>query len=498
MSEPDPALQVHRVSKTFGGVRALIDVDFELRPGEIHCLAGENGSGKSTLIKIVSGVYQPEPGAEIQFAGRPVTGLSPGRARALGVQVIWQDLALFPHLSVAENIAFERNLGARPALSRRAELYRLAAASLARLGFELPLAAAVGELSIAQRQLVAIARALVANARIVFMDEPTASLTQAETKRLFAVVEKLSADGIAVIFVSHRLVEVMQIAERVTVLRDGRLVGTFASEDISQAELAHAMTGQHFDTQPRARDRSDQPIVLEVAGLSRRGEFEAIDLRIRAGEIVGLTGLLGAGRTELATTLFGLVAPDEGEIRVDGQAVRFRSNRDAVRAGIAYVPEDRLNLGLIDRQTIADNVVISVLKRLTGALGMLMSDAKVRLVGDWIDRLKVRIGATEDAVATLSGGNQQRVVLAKWLATEPKVLILDSPTVGVDVGARAGIFAIVRELAAAGKAILLISDEIPEVYANADRVLHMDHGRLKETYIPGRDAMARIEQAVHG
>ncbi|MEZ5668271.1 MAG: sugar ABC transporter ATP-binding protein [Alphaproteobacteria bacterium] len=499
--EPDlgapPALSVGGVSKRFGGVRALQDVDFEVAAGEVHCLAGENGSGKSTLIKIVSGVYAPDRGARIAIAGRACEGLSPVTARQLGVQVIWQDLALFPHLSVAENVAFEQNLGGLPRWVRHGRMRAAAQAVLDRLGVTLDLDRPVHSLSIAQRQVVAICRALVAEARIVFMDEPTASLTQAETDALIAVVRRLSAQGIAVVFVSHRLAEVLAVSSRVTVLRDGRKVGVFPSTGMTQARLTELMTGKTLETTVHAREVGEAPVVLETRGLTRRDEYEDVSIVVRRGEIVGLTGLLGAGRTELAATLFGLTRADRGEVLLNGEPVRFRSNRDAIRAGIGYVSEDRLSLGLVQPQSIADNIVAPVLDRIAGRAGLLSSRRKAALVRHWVDRLAIKIGRPEDAVATLSGGNQQRVVLAKWLATEPSLLILDSPTVGVDVGARAGIFDIVRDLAAAGVAILLISDEIPEAYHNADRVLHMRAGRIVGEYRPGATAMPALEAAVH-
>jgi simple sugar transport system ATP-binding protein len=433
----------------------------------------------------------------MRFAGAPVAHLTPGTARAFGIQVIWQDLALFPEMTVAENIAFEGNLGARPRLVSYRAMRDRAAAALARLHVDLPLERPLRELGIAQRQVVAISRALVAEARLVFMDEPTASLTQAETAALFEVVHRLKADGIATVFVSHRLAEVLAIAERVTVLRDGRKVGVYPAAEMSQARLAELMTGQAHEARVTARDRSDAPIVVRTEGLGRHGEYADVSFALRSGEVLGITGLLGAGRTELATTLFGLRQPDTGRIELDGRPLALASNRDAIDAGIAYVSEDRLSLGLVQPQPISSNIAITVLDRLLQALGLIDPARQRRLVADWIGRLKIKVGDQDDAVATLSGGNQQRVVLAKWLATEPRVLILDSPTVGVDIGARAGIFAIVRELSQAGLAILMISDEIPELYHNSDRILHMREGRIVGAYRPGEVPMAAIEAAVH-
>lgn len=497
-AEPSvPALRLRHISKMFDGVRALDDVSFEVGSGEVHCLAGENGCGKSTLIKIVTGVYQPEPGAVMEYFGRPETSVTPGSARSRGIAVIWQDLALFPEMTVFENIAFDRLLGNRPRLVNYRALREMAAAALAKLDVDLDLDARLRTLPIAQRQVVAIARALVDDVRLIFMDEPTASLTQAETDNLLDVVRTLSGRGVAVVFVSHRLAEVLEIANRVTVLRDGRLVGVFQAEGMTQSRLAELMTGKQFDSVVAARDTVGNRPVLKVQGLSRGDEYRDIDLTIRAGEVVGLTGLIGAGRTELGHSLFGMTRPDSGSIILDDVPLRMSSNRDAVAAGIAYVSEDRLALGLVQPQSIADNLVLPVLRKITGRDKLISRRKKADLVAKWLLELAIKIGRPEDAVSTLSGGNQQRVVLAKWLATEPKVLILDSPTVGVDVGARAGIYNIVRHLAETGLAILLISDEVSEVYFNADRVLHMADGRIVGEFDPRRIALRELEEAVY-
>lgn len=493
-----PAIRFEHVSKVFGGVRALDNVSFEVQQGEVHCLAGENGSGKSTLIKIIAGAYTPEPGARMEYFGRLETAVSPGAARGHGIAVIWQDLALFPEMSVSENIAFETLLGNRPRLISYRALHEQAANVLATLGVDLDLEARLNTLPIAQRQIVAIARALVGDARLIFMDEPTASLTQSETDSLLKVVRTLSSRGVAVVFVSHRLAEVLEVSSRVTVLRDGRLVGVYQTEGMSQSRLTELMTGKTFDTVVAAQDRSGGRAVLEVDRLTRRGEFEDVSLTIRAGEVLGLTGLIGAGRTELGHTLFGMTRADSGQIKLDGKVLNLRSNRDGVNVGIAYVSEDRLALGLVQQQPIADNMVLPVLSRISHRNGLISRRKKNAVVAKWLTELAIKIGRPEDAVSTLSGGNQQRVVLAKWLATEPKVLILDAPTVGVDVGARAGIFAIVRRLAEQGLAILLISDEVPEVYFNADRVLHMSAGRIVEEYDPRIVQLRAMEEAVYG
>ncbi len=496
-SETPDALRLTHVTKIFGGVTALDDVALSVGAGEVHCLAGENGSGKSTLIKIVTGVYQPESGAGMQIFGQDYPQITPTQARMAGIAVIWQDLALFAEMTVAENIAFETLLGNRPRPMSYARLRADAQAALAQLDVGLDLDARLGSLPIAQRQIVAIARALVSDARLIFMDEPTASLTQSETDALLAVVRTLSARGVAVVFVSHRLAEVLEIASRVTVLRDGRLVGVYPTEGMTQSRLTELMTGASFAQGVMARDTASQPEVLRIDGLGRAGDYADISLTLRAGEVLGLTGLIGAGRTELCHTLFGMTRADRGTITLNGRELRMKSNRDAVAEGIAYVSEDRLALGLIQPQSIADNAVLAVLRKITGRAGLLSQQGKDDTVSHWITELAVKIGKPSDAVSTLSGGNQQRVVLAKWLATEPKVLILDCPTVGVDVGARAGIFRIVRTLAEKGLAILLVSDEVPEVYMNADRVLHMAGGHIVAEWDPRQTGLSDMEAAVY-
>lgn len=491
-----PLLSLRDINITFGGVRALKDVSFEVRPGEVHCLAGENGSGKSTLIKIITGVYRPAPGAHIEYDGETYSHMSPVTAQQRGIQVIWQDLALFPEMSVAENIAFQTVLGRWPRLVNYKKIRRLAINALKRLGVAFDVDLPLKEFAIAQRQIVAIARALVGQAKIVFMDEPTASLTQSETDHLLDIVRTLSAEGVAVVFVSHRLAEVLEISSRLTVLRDGALVGVYPTSGLTQSRISELMTGKNFDNHVRAAPKDSQPVVLDVRSLTRHGEFSDISLTVKRGETLGITGLLGAGRTELALALFGMTRPHGGTITLDGKQVEFSSNRDAIKAGVAYLSEDRLSLGLIQPQSIADNLVIASLPKIQAG-GFLSDEKKETLVTGWIRELGVKIGQQQDAVSTLSGGNQQRIAIAKWLATSPKLLILDAPTVGVDVGARAGIFDIVAKLAATGLAIILISDEVPEVYFNADRVLHMKQGRIVGAFDPRQNSLQDIEAAVY-
>jgi simple sugar transport system ATP-binding protein len=489
-------LALSGVSKRFGGTVALDAIDWSIEPGEVHCLVGENGSGKSTLIKILAGVHAPDPGGSITVDGTTYERLTPHQAKALGIQVIFQDLSLFPNLTVLENITIDLEIGPAFGPPPRRVMREVAMAALARLDAHLPLDAQVGSLPVAQRQIVAICRGIATNGRILFMDEPTASLTRHEVDLLMATVRRLKEQGVAIVFVSHRLEEVVEIAERVTVLRDGRKVGTFPAFEIDDHQLSELMTGSRIEHKVHAR-RVQAKAVLEVRKASRNGEFEDVSFVLQAGEILGLVGLLGAGRTELALTLFGMTRLDRGQILLDGEELVLRSNQEAVAAGIAYVSEDRLGLGLNLRQSIANNISITVLDQLADRTGLIPSEARSRLASDWRARLGIKAPQVEAAARTLSGGNQQRVVLAKWLATNPKVLILDSPTVGVDVRNKQGIYDVVRQLAERGVAILLISDEVSEVYFNTDRVLHMRAGHLVGEFVPGAVSEQRLVEAVY-
>jgi simple sugar transport system ATP-binding protein len=495
-SEATPAfIEMLGISKRFGGVRALIDVDFTIRPAEIHCLAGENGCGKSTLIKILAGVYAPDEG-KIILDQQTHSHLSPAASQRAGVQIIYQDLSLFPNLSVAENIVFRRHLEAPARLVRRFEIVRQAKEVIARVGVDLPLEEVVGRLPIATRQLVAICRALAAEARLVVMDEPTASLTHYEIDALLETVRGLKAHQIATVFVSHKLEEVMRIAERVTVLRDGNKVGTYPASQINRYRLTELMTGHQFESSLKPAFSSESAPILEVRGLTRRGHYEKVDFVLRPGEILGIIGRLGSGRTELALSLFGMNPPDAGEILIQGKPLRLRTNRAAVRHGIGYVSEDRLSLGLVMPQSIADNIVISVLRKLRGGLGLIDSGRRRKTVNHWIEELRVKTKAPDRPVQELSGGNQQRVVLAKWLATDPRILILDSPTVGVDVGAKAGIYQIIDALAARGIAIIFITDEVEEVLHQTHRILVMLSGRITAGFDPGKVTERELREAI--
>jgi len=470
-------LEMSGISKRFGGVHALRNVDLTLEVGEVHCLVGENGSGKSTLIKIISGVEEPERDGWIAISGKEYPKLNPVQSTHCGIQVIYQDLSLFPNLNVTENIAMAHHLGSFRTVDWPA-MRTTARAAMAKVGVELDPETKVSDLSIAGRQLVAICRALAADAKLLIMDEPTASLTRHEVDALIKLVSDLKRTGICIVFVSHRLDEVLEIAERVTVLRDGAKVGTFAADTIDHGKLSHLMTGKAFEYQAQARDLTASRVVLDVEGLGRDGDYQDVSFQLRAGEVVGLTGLLGSGRTELALSLFGMNPPDRGTIALEGRRIALSTNADAINVGIAYVSEDRLTLGLILDQSITANITLTMLERLASAFGLIGARARQTHVARWVAALGIKVSNPENAVKTLSGGNQQRVVLAKWMATNPRVLILDSPTVGVDISAKDGIYEIIQRLAREGVAVLMISDEIPEVLYHSHRVLVMREGRL--------------------
>ena len=474
----DEFLRLHNVHKSFVGVYALRGVELAIRKQEIHALIGENGSGKSTLIKIIAGVLQPDSG-EITVEGQKVDHLGSAGTTARGIQVIYQDLSLFPNLTVAENIAIAGlRKGRRGTIDWR-EVRRIARAAMNRIKVDLDLDIEVGELPIGMQQLVAICRALTSDLKLLILDEPTASLPKPDVDNLLAVVRDLQSHGISVLFISHKLNEILAVAERITVLRDGETVGTLPREEASDAKLVSLMTGRAMTETRFAYAAEPSSKLLEVRGLSKRHNFEDVSFELSAGEIVGITGLIGSGRTELALALFGVSPADRGDILVEGRPVRIASVEDAVRAGIAYVPENRLVEGLIMKQSVADNVTAAILDRLLTRLGLIEPKRRAAKALEWIKALEIKVSDPAVPVQTLSGGNQQRVVIAKWLASDPKILILDGPTVGIDVMAKSAIHDLIRGLAARGMGVLLITDEIPEAVNNTNRLLVMRSGKIR-------------------
>lgn len=478
MSEGQPLLTARAISKRFGGVAALEDVSLEIRPGEVHCVAGENGSGKSTLIKIISGVLTPDSGT-IEVAGSTYRHLTPRQAIGAGIEVIFQDFSLFPSLTVAENIAVSSLIAHGRLVVRPAALRDIARAVVEQIGVTLDLDARVEELSVADRQLTAICRALAQDARIIFMDEPTTALTWREVRALFGIVEALRERGVALVFVSHKIEEVLRISQRITVLRNGKVVVSGRSSDFDRPALIRAMTGRTLsDLKPSKTEWARERPLLEVEGLTLHGYFEDVTFDVRPGEVLGVTGLLGSGRTEIAEALFGVRPADSGAVRVDGRTIALRSVRDAVRAGIGYVPSDRLNEGLFLEQSIARNVIAGSLDRLVGRLNLLRQSAADGLADTSLANLHVKMASSRALVRSLSGGNQQRVVLAKWLARSPHVLILNGPTVGVDVGSKHEILEMLRVKSREGMGIIVISDDVPELLEVCHRVLVVRVGRL--------------------
>jgi len=472
---PAPSLRMRGISKTFPGIRALTDVSLDVAGGEVHAIVGENGAGKSTLMKILAGVYQPDEGS-IELAGEAVRIADPIDARRRGIGMVYQELNLVPDLSVAENIT----LGGPPSrfgFVRRKALRERAQEVLDELGARVHPDDLVGSLPVSQQQLVEIAKAYAASPSIIVLDEPTSSLSENEAQALFRVVERMKAAGIAIIYISHRLREVIELADRVTVLRDGRLVESRDAEGITAADMIRLMVGRDITDVFPKREVPIGEVVLKVESLGRGDVFDGIDLEVRAGEIVGLAGIVGAGRTEVARAVFGLDRADRGHITVSGTRVTIRSPRDGVEAGIAYVPEDRKRDGLVPQLTVKDNVALASLGAVSNA-GWVRGSAERRVATDRATELGVSPPLIDRRVDTYSGGNQQKVVFAKWLATEPRVLILDEPTRGVDVGAKADIHTIIGELAARGAAILMISSELPEVLAVSDRIYVLHEGRL--------------------
>ncbi|MGZ6270571.1 MAG: sugar ABC transporter ATP-binding protein [Candidatus Limnocylindrales bacterium] len=473
-SEPPPAA-LAGVSKRFAGTQALQDVSLDLVAGEIHGLVGENGAGKSTVVKVFAGIHQPDSGS-VLLDGQPVLIHGPAQARSLGMAVVHQEPRLFPDLTVAENVFMgHAPRGLLGSVDWR-QMRRAADRIFESLSVHLDSGEVVRGLSMADQQLIEIAKALSIEARVLILDEPTASLSTHEVERLFAIVRQTRERGVAVLFVSHRLEEVFQLCDRATVLRDGRHVITAPTSDLTAADLVRHMVGRSVSLFPRTAAQIGD-VLLEVRGLTRVGAFRDISFSVRAGEIVGLAGLVGAGRTEVARVLFGLDRADAGEVLLDGRRVTFANPSAALRAGIAYVPEDRHLDGLVGGFTIAENVTLPIIPRLFPRLFMRTSRER-SLAAGYAERLQIRATGMDELVEALSGGNQQKVVIAKWLATKPRVLILDEPTRGVDIGAKVEVHRIISDLAAAGLGIVLISSELPEVLAMSDRIMVLHEGRI--------------------
>ncbi len=472
-----PVLRIANIGKSFGPSRALDDVSFELAPGRVHALVGENGAGKSTLVKIITGIIQADDG-EIMLADRPVRFATPIEARRAGVAAVYQDPKLFPHLDVAENICMGDTPVTMLGTVARKTMYARAEAALGHLGVAIDPHALTASLSVAELQFVEIARALTADLRLLILDEPTSALTPAEAEKLFRIVRDLRDQGKAVMLITHRLEELDEIADEVTVLRDGAHVATRPMKELSRSDIVQMMVGRALDTLFSKRQaKAPGKEVLKVEHLSLDGVFRDVSFSVRAGEIVCMAGLVGAGRSEIAQTCFGMTPPSSGRIYLDGEPLVPRAPKQMLKLGLAYLPEDRDGQGLIMPADIVSNITLPIVGRLAH-LGMVDTPAQRKVAQEAIKTYDVKATGIDQIVSLLSGGNRQKVAFAKWLATKPRVLILDEPTHGIDVGSKAQVHRIIAGLADSGLAILLISSDLPEVLAVSDRILVIAEGEL--------------------
>ena len=476
-------LRLNHISKSFAGVQALKDINLTINQGKSYCLVGENGSGKSTLIKVIAGVHEPDAG-EITIRGKAYRRLHPIESIREGVQIIYQDLSLFPNLTVAENIAVNSQISQKRRWVSWRNVRKTAANALQKIKVELELGARAGDLPAADRQLVAIARALLQSARLIVMDEPTTALTQREVKALFEVIHNLKEGGISVLFVSHKLDEVLEVADSIMILRNGEKVMDCEAGCLDRSHIVQLMTGRNIESKAKAACPlpPSAPLLLRVENLSCTGHFHDISFELQAGEVLGITGLLGSGRTGLALSLFGMLPADSGSVTIEGEPARLSRVQDALARGIAYVPEDRLTEGLFLTKSIGENIVVRIIDSLVGKTRLIDFKAVGARIKEWAARLRIHTPSTDLPASSLSGGNQQRVVLARWLASNPKVLILNGPTVGIDVRSKAEIHEIIHGLAGGGMGILVISDDIPELLEVCHRVLLMKKGRIVGTF----------------
>ena len=496
MQRSEPIVELSGIAKHFGSVQALQGVDFTLLPGEVHALAGENGAGKSTLVKILAGMHRPDAGM-LRIGGEVVELHSPTHSQALGIAVVHQEPMLFPDLNIAENVFMGRHPRDRFGRVDWKRMYREVDQLLTTLDVPLRSNMPVQGLSVAEQQLVEIAKALSLEARVLVLDEPTAALSAHEVTELFAIVRQLRERGVAILFVSHRLEEIAEIADRITIFRDGTHIVTATVDEISREEIIKYMVGRELSSLFPKSEAEIGEVVLDVRHLARSGVFADVSFELRRGEILGFAGLVGAGRTEVAQVLFGIDRAESGEIWLKGKKRRIRSPQQAMEYGIAYVPEDRHQHGLVMDFSIVSNITLPILKQVS-LLGLVDPRRERKIAADYSQQLQVRSAGIAQLVSALSGGNQQKVVLSKWLATNPSVLILDEPTRGIDVGAKAEVHRIISDLATRGLAIILISSELPEVLAMADRVVVMHEGHVTGTFPRSEATQERVMFAATG
>jgi simple sugar transport system ATP-binding protein len=480
-------------------VKALEDINLTISEGEILCLVGENGSGKSTLIKIISGIYSADQG-DIYINQHQYKKIKPIESIKNGIQVIYQDFSLFPNLSVAENLAVNEHISSGKTLVNWKNIKEIAQRGLENIGISLDLDAEVGSLSTADRQLIAITKAIMSEAKLIIMDEPTTALTQQEIKSLFKIINDLKKRNISTLFVSHKLNEIREIADRIVIFRNGKKVMDKDAPELSIESMEYYMTGKKLDSDAlySESDLSDVNPILSVKNLTLTGKYQGVNFDLKPGEVLGITGLLGSGRNALALSLYGIHAADSGTVSINGKNVNINKIQDAKNNNIGFVPEDRVRDGIFLDQTIENNISANSIDRLVNNFKLVDENKKHNLAENWIKRFNIKTPSRKLLAKKLSGGNQQRVVLAKTLADEPKVLILNSPTVGVDVGSKAEILKLVRDLADGGMGILLISDDIPELMRTCDRIILMQNGKVKNTYLRDEIDEEKLNRAIVG
>ncbi|MCI5759281.1 MAG: sugar ABC transporter ATP-binding protein [Bilifractor sp.] len=488
-------LEMSGICKAFSGVQALDHVNFHIRPGKVMCLAGENGCGKSTLVKIISGVYVRDQG-EVFFQGQKLDRITPAEATRLGIQVIYQDLSIFPNLTVRENLAINSEITDRRKIVNRKRWTKTAEEALAKIGYQIDLDMKMGELSVADKQLVAICRALLFNARLIIMDEPTTALTKREVDALFRTVRKLKEEGIAIMFISHKVEEIFEISDDVCIMRNGKNVFEGPTAKLTADDFSYYMTGRRIQPDPFVPEKIEEKPVLEVEKLCAEPYYHDISFQLRKGEILGITGLLGSGRTELAMSLFGLIRPDSGKIVLNGQPVSIKSPEKAKELRIGYVPEDRLTEGLCMQQPIADNIMLASLDKVSRR-GILNHRKLFSEADKWVKTFSIATDDPHKYAQTLSGGNQQKIVLSKWMNNNLDILILNGPTVGVDIGAKQDIHHLVHGLAHKGLAVIIISDDISEVVTNCSRVIVMKEGMIVGEMQSEEITDQRITEIIH-
>lgn len=496
MKENQPLIEMKQISKSFSGNRVLDHVDFELLPGEIHALVGENGAGKSTLVKVLTGIYERDTGT-VQVKGKEVHFTGPKEAEKAGVAVIHQELNIIPYLTVSENMFLGKELTKKFGVLKTKEMKEKTAQYMNRLGVEIDPDTEAGRLSVGQQQMIEIARAVAANTEVLIMDEPTAALTDREIEVLFKVIHSLRAEGVGIVYISHRMEEIFKICDRISVLRDGQFIGIKKVNETNFDEIVRMMVGRQLGERYPDRTLAPNEELLRIEDFTKPGDFENITFSVRKGEILGVAGLMGAGRTEIMEALFGYRSKQQGKVFIDGKEIHIKSPFDAIKAGIGFITEDRKSEGLVLDLSVRENFLLPNLSRFSNK-GVISKKQENEFVNEMIEKLRVKTSSSEQIVKSLSGGNQQKVVIGKWLGIQPRILILDEPTRGVDVGAKKEIYHIMNELTEQGVAIIMVSSDLPEILGMSDRIVVIHEGKI--TAILNRDEanQEKIMQAATG